>query len=113
MAARRFLPNRAGAHAEQIENLRSKVHTLQEQNAVHWKTRATLVRQLTKARKAAEDAIDVIFLVENRCMAVDGPVTPTLQEITEAELREIYLALERLRKAVDLDDKCPECREAK
>ena len=28
---------------------------------------------------------------DNRCMAVDGPVTPTRHEITDWELREIYL----------------------
>lgn len=33
---------------------------------------------------------NVIEGVENRCMAVDGPVTPTHQEITDRELIEIY-----------------------
>lgn len=32
----------------------------------------------------------VIESVEARCMAVDGPVTPTHQEITDSELRQIY-----------------------
>lgn len=30
--------------------------------------------------------------VENRCMAADGPVTPTSEEITDDELRRIWLA---------------------
>lgn len=34
----------------------------------------------------------IIERVENRCMAVDGPVTPTTKEIRESELRQIYNA---------------------
>ncbi len=37
------------------------------------------------------DIAAIIETVENRCMASDGPVTPTLREITEAEFREIWL----------------------
>jgi len=33
---------------------------------------------------------DIIEDVDNRCMAVDGPVTPTEREITAAELKRIY-----------------------
>lgn len=32
----------------------------------------------------------IIEAVDNRCMAVDGPVTPTLQEMTQSEISEIY-----------------------
>lgn len=39
---------------------------------------------------------EIIEGVEGRCMAVDGPVTPTLKEMTEKELRQIY----RLAKGV-------------
>lgn len=34
----------------------------------------------------------VIERVEDRCMAVDGPVTPTHKEIRDSELRRIYYA---------------------
>lgn len=34
--------------------------------------------------------VAIILAVENRCMAVDGPVTPTTKEMTEEELRRIY-----------------------
>lgn len=34
--------------------------------------------------------VDVIDGVETRCMAADGPVTPTHEEITDDELRTIY-----------------------
>ena len=34
----------------------------------------------------------VIDHVEARCMAADGPVTATLREMTEAEMRQIFLA---------------------
>ena len=33
---------------------------------------------------------EIIERVDNRCMAVDGPVTPTLDEMSPDELREIY-----------------------
>ncbi len=38
----------------------------------------------------------IIEHVDNRCMATDGPVRPTLSEMTQAEISEIY----RLAKAV-------------
>jgi hypothetical protein len=40
----------------------------------------------------ARKFVDTIHTVENRCMAADGPVTPTHQEITDEELRAIYVA---------------------
>jgi hypothetical protein len=33
---------------------------------------------------------EIIEAVDNRCTAADGPVTPTLQEMTQAELSRIY-----------------------
>jgi hypothetical protein len=39
----------------------------------------------------ARKVISTIECVEQRCMAADGPVTPTCKEITDAELRAIYL----------------------
>lgn len=39
--------------------------------------------------------VSIIEAVENRCMEVDGPVTPTHQEITDEELRRIYLAAKK------------------
>lgn len=32
----------------------------------------------------------IIEAVDNRCAAADGPVTPTLKEMTQAEISEIY-----------------------
>lgn len=32
----------------------------------------------------------IIEAVDNRCMAADGPVTPTLKEMTADELKKIY-----------------------
>jgi len=43
--------------------------------------------------------VSLIDAVENRCMAVDGPVTPTHQEITDEELRKIYRAAKRGARA--------------
>ena len=34
--------------------------------------------------------VDLIEAIENRCMAADGPVSLTTEEITERELRRIY-----------------------
>lgn len=34
--------------------------------------------------------INVIHGIEQRCMAADGPVTPTCEEITDDELRTLY-----------------------
>lgn len=34
-----------------------------------------------------------ILAIENRCMAADGPVAPTLQEMTEVELAKIWTDL--------------------
>ena len=42
-----------------------------------------LGRRLSKIGKIIEH-------VNNRCMAADGPVTPTLEEMTQAEISEIY-----------------------
>lgn len=36
--------------------------------------------------------------IDDRCLAVDGPVTPTLQEARPEELRRIYLAALRISK---------------
>jgi hypothetical protein len=33
---------------------------------------------------------EIIEAVDHRAMAADGPVTPTLQEMTQAEMSEIY-----------------------
>lgn len=42
--------------------------------------------------RLAHIVIDTIHGVENRCMAADGPVTPTHAEITDDELRKVYKA---------------------
>lgn len=36
--------------------------------------------------------------IDNRCLAADGPVTRTLDEATDKELRCIYLAAKRVVK---------------
>jgi hypothetical protein len=46
----------------------------------------------SKAQAACRTVVDTIHSVENRCMAADGPVTPTCDEITDAELRAMYEA---------------------
>jgi hypothetical protein len=39
----------------------------------------------------------IIDSIENRCMAADGPVTPTLKEATEDELSELWRILQEFR----------------
>jgi hypothetical protein len=50
------------------------------------------VNHESKSIAACRVVIDTIHSVENRCMAADGPVTPTHQEITDDELRAMYVA---------------------
>ncbi len=39
----------------------------------------------------------IIEAVDDRCMACDGPVTPTLKEMRQAEISEIYELAKGLR----------------
>lgn len=50
-------------------------------------------------RKHAERIADVLETVDNRCMAADGPVTPTKDEINPDELRTLYTAACAIVKA--------------
>ena len=47
-------------------------------------------KTLTPEQRLAAIA-SIILTVENRCMAVDGPVSNTRLEMTDAELRKIWL----------------------
>jgi hypothetical protein len=47
----------------------------------------------------AQMFIDTIHSVEQRCMAADGPVTPTCKEITDDELRKLYAAAQQVTRA--------------
>lgn len=53
----------------------------------------------TSASKLAIDQFNrIIEAIENRCMAVDGPVTPTLSEMREDELALIWELLQEIRR---------------
>lgn len=55
---------------------------------------------MKKPEQCLQEILNVIETVEARCMAADGPVTPTHQEITDGELRKIYkLAGGKVRRA--------------
>ncbi len=45
-----------------------------------------------------DDFNNIIDLIENRCMASEGPVTPTLMEMREDELAKIWQLLQQIRK---------------
>ena len=40
--------------------------------------------------KRLDKIASIIEAVDNRCAAVDGPVSPTLKEMTQVEISEIY-----------------------
>ena len=42
--------------------------------------------------------VQIIVDIDTRCMAADGPVTPTLREMTEDELRRIYALANRKKE---------------
>lgn len=47
--------------------------------------------------KAIDQFNAVIDAIESRCMAADGPVTPTLQEMREDELASIWKLLQQIK----------------
>ena len=51
---------------------------------------------------ASDKFNQIIDTVENRCMAVDGPVTPTLREMREDELRDLWMAVQEIRTTLML-----------
>lgn len=53
---------------------------------------APLITAAHELLAVAQLFVDTIHAVENRCMAADGPVTPTHAEITDDELRKVYEA---------------------
>jgi hypothetical protein len=56
--------------------------------------------QLAEARRAVKRFNSIVDAVEARCMAVDGPVTPTLQEMTETELSSLWKQTQVIRSAL-------------
>lgn len=54
-------------------------------------------KALEDVRNAADKFNDIIETIEARCMASDGPVTPTLKEMSEKELRALWKQVRRLR----------------
>jgi len=57
------------------------------------------VKPITLTRAIAEFN-KVVDLVEGRCMAADGPVTPTMHEITDGELARLWEAVQVIRQAM-------------
>jgi len=45
-----------------------------------------------------DEICTIIESVDNRCMDVDGPVTPTLQEMTQEEISRIYELAKSVRE---------------
>lgn len=57
--------------------------------------------RMDNLKQAAEKFNSIIDGIELRCMAADGPVTPTLQEMNEKELLELWKAVQVIRKALN------------
>ena len=55
-------------------------------------------RGMQRQAKAAREIEAIVYAVEARCMAVDGPVTPTLSEMSESELRQLWKAAHEMAK---------------
>ena len=51
---------------------------------------------------------EIIERVDARCLAADGPVTPTLREMTQSELSEIYAAAKAIEGGVPLEGNMPQ-----
>jgi hypothetical protein len=51
---------------------------------------ASTVHMLNEAECRLARIAEIIEQVDARCAAVDGPVTPTLDEMTQAEISEVY-----------------------
>ena len=63
-----------------------------------WETLTRAAERLSNAISSFNRIIDGI---EQRCMAVDGPVTPTLQEMKEKELRNLWLAIQAIKEETE------------
>lgn len=68
-------------------------------------TRQSASANATKRRDAPSMLAPIIEAVDQRAAASDGPVTPTLQEMTQDEISEIYrlakAGMERKKKRKD------------
>ncbi len=52
-----------------------------------------------KPNTPADRFCELLEAIDTRCMAADGPVTPTLQEATADELRKLYFFADHIRKS--------------
>jgi hypothetical protein len=73
-------------------NVALALHQASDRESNETIANARLIAAGPELLAAAQLYIDTIEAVENRCMAVDGPVTPTHKEITDDELRAVYIA---------------------
>jgi len=53
---------------------------------------------MTTLKPNAAKFCDILERIDNRCLAADGPVTPTLQEATTKELRSLYVLADKIRR---------------
>lgn len=77
-------PVNSAQAAEQIERLKSCLRASHE-------AYIRVVRQSAGSRAMGKQIVEIINGIENRCMAAEGPVTNTRHEMTDDELRRIYV----------------------
>ena len=61
--------------------------------------RGRMLEAIASLTAPAKEIETIIYAVEARCMAADGPVTPTLAEMTEDELRRLWQAAHKIADA--------------
>ena len=100
--------NDAMPEMSEIQRLRVHINELQaivDRMSEEWRPgmpdrRKNEVADYSEMLSAAQSICHTISIIETRCMAADGPVTPTLQEMTESELRLIWKAANRIASKV-------------
>ena len=61
----------------------------------------------TPPEQACRKIVDIIESIDMRCGAADGPVTPTRQEMTDKELRQIYQHAKGAANVPDIGPQLP------
>jgi hypothetical protein len=64
------------------------------------KYKRTVTPKREQLRWCSAKFCDLLERIDNRCMAADGPVPPTLSEATSDELRILYRLAKKISKLV-------------
>lgn len=78
-----ILRGKALVYVKSAHRCTELAHQLEEERNRQWTNDISLPARLSRIR-------DIIEEVDDRCLSADGPVSPTLQEMTQEEISEIY-----------------------